>query len=439
MIRSLGLAVLAAFTLAGGALAADAPKPLPPLAKEQLDKGAKEAPPVVAASGVSCTVSGAAYRGDVPGKDAEGKPTKDKAYEVSCNEGLGYLIINTAPKPKAVDCVSLSAAQPCQLPGNANPKAGMAPLVKQAGVDCDIADALGRGATASGAVYIEVSCKNRLGTVIKVEPGQPPVSSECAQLVGGNLECKLTTVEQIRTAERAVIQGLVTASGKTCAIKDTRTVGRLTSGDSAFEVACNDGAGYMLLQKADASLDRALPCANAESIAGGCKLTDATVAQTQEAATYTRLARASGFQCDVDKYHYIGIEPKTNSEVVELQCKNRSDGGVGLFPADNSPGHVVDCVRAGFMAITCRLTSATAVYDRYTAALAAKGKSTCKVSNAVWLARTTDGNDFIETACADGLPGWVLGMTPRDQVTEVLSCGQGKQANLTCKLPGNTK
>ena len=195
----------------------------------------------------------------------------------------------------------------------------------------------------------------------------------------------------------------------------------------------------MLLQKADGSLDRALPCANAEAIAGGCKLVDATVAQTQEAATYTRLAKASGFNCDVDKYHYIGIEPKTNSEVVEVQCKNRADGGVGLFPADNSAGHVYDCVRSNSVSVTCKLTNPSAVFDHYTAALAAKGKNTCKVSNAVWLARTTDGTDYVETACADGLPGWVVAMTPRDQVAEVMSCGQGRQAGVTCKLPGNAK
>lgn len=438
MIRTLGLALVAAFTLSGAALAAEAPKPAT-LSKEQLDRGAKEAPPVVQAAGLTCTITGAAYRGDVPGKDAAGAATKDKAYEVSCQEGLGFLVINSQPKPRAVDCLSLLANQPCALPGNANPKAALVGPLKQAGFDCDVADAVGKGSTASGAIFIEVACKNRLGTVLKLEPGQAPVTSDCAQLIGGNLECKLTTVDQIRAAEKAAITTLVASSGKACAIKDTRTVGRLTSGETAYEVACNDGSGYMILQKADNSLDRALPCANAETIAGGCKLTDATVAQTQEAGTYTRLAKASGFQCDVDKYHYIGLEPKTNAEVVELSCKNRPDGGVALFPADNSPGKVYDCVRAGFMSLTCKLSNPSVVFERYTAALASKGKSTCKVSNAVWLARTTTGDDYIETACSDGLPGWVIEMTPTNQVAEVISCGQGRGAGLTCKLPGNTK
>jgi hypothetical protein len=434
------LAVLAAFALSTGALAAEkAAAPIVPFSKDEIAAGVKDAGPVLAASGLACTIDQAAFAGIVAGKDAAGKATQDKAYEVSCKEGLGYLIVNSQPKPRFSDCLTLMANRPCRLPGNANPKSAIAQSLNQAGVQCELADAVGIGVNASGTIFFEVSCKNRIGFMLGVQPGKPPIVEGCEEHAGASSQCKLTTIEQIRAAERTAVQTLVTASGKACTIKDTRRVGRLTSGETVYEVSCSDGSGYMLEQKADSSLGNAIGCAAAESFAGGCKMTDATVTQTQEAATYTKLARASGFQCDVEKYHYVGMQNKSNSEVVELQCKNRPDGGIALFPADNSPGHVVDCVRAGFMQIGCHLTSPAAVYDRYTAALVSKGKTSCKVSNAAFLIHTAEGDDYVETACSDGLPGWVIEFSPSDQVVDLLSCGQARQIGQGCKLPGNVK
>jgi hypothetical protein len=181
----------------------------------------------------------------------------------------------------------------------------------------------------------------------------------------------------------------------------------------------------------------AINCANAGD---SCKLTDVTKAESAETGTYTRLAKAGGYQCDVAKYRYIGMDSKSNSEVVELQCVNRPDGVVALFPTDNKgPAKFLDCIQAGVMGQSCKLTDPALVYPKYTQALAAKGKKTCTVSGAHWLAATQAGDNFIETACSDGLPGWVLVMTPQGTASDVLTCGQVKASGVTCFLPGNTK
>ena len=49
------------------------------------------------------------------------------------------------------------------------------------------------------------------------------------------------------------------------------------------------------------------------------------------------------------------------------------------------------------------------------------------------------GSDFVETACTDGKPGWVIELSPSDQVRSLLSCGQAKSVGLACQLPTNVK
>jgi hypothetical protein len=216
-------------------------------------------------------------------------------------------------------------------------------------------------------------------------------------------------------------------------------VGADSSGLVYYEVACGPGVGYFMAER-NGQFVRAIDCANARAIGGGCTLTDATKAESAESGTYSKLAAAGGYNCQVSKYRYIGIDNKSNSEVVELQCANRPDGAVALFPTDNKGKPVFyDCVAAAALGESCKLSDVSAVFDKYTQSLVAKGKKTCKVSGAKWLGRTADGTNYIETACSDGLPGWVVAQTASGTAGEVLTCGQAKAAGVACSLPSNVK
>jgi hypothetical protein len=124
---------------------------------------------------------------------------------------------------------------------------------------------------------------------------------------------------------------------------------------------------------------------------------------------------------------------------VELACTNRPDGAVALFPVDTKvKATFTDCVRASKFgdAAACQLSSPTLVYAKFTAGLAARGRRSCKVSGARYIG-SASGDDYIETACADGGPGWVIEFTPTDEVKTLLSCGQAKSEGLACTLPTN--
>ena len=407
------------------------------ITKDQRDKGMKDAPAVVQKAGIPCTVSDAFYLGASNGKDG-----KQDVYEVACQQGLGYVLLSAASGVKAYDCLA-TAAQPslsCKLPANADPKEGLKPYIASAGLTCTPANARYVGANATTSVY-EVACQDGQGFILQTPaPGTPAtttVALPCIQTEGGSMACTLTSKAQ----SAAYLAGLVNKSGRTCQISASRYVGTdKSTGVAYYEVGCGQQSGFMLAANKSGGLDRVVSCSEARSL-GGCTLTDATKLAADEDATYTRLAKANGFNCDVNKYRAIGVDANKNP-VVELACSNRPDGTVAVFPnSSTGKAQFVDCVKAGEFGPegACQLSSPAPVYAKYTAALAAKGRSSCKVSGARYLGRSPEGTDFVETACADGNPGWVVELTQADQVKSLLNCGQAKADGLACKLPTNVK
>jgi hypothetical protein len=439
-MKAIGIAIaatLAALTFAAPMAAFAADKPTP-YTKEQLAQGKKEAPAVLAASGATCTLTNAAFVGQGTAKDENKKDVKQTVYEVSCQEGLGYgLVAPAGQTPKAFDCVALigNPSLVCKLPENAEPKKGLQPLVNASGAQCTLSDARYLGSKPTGEAYYEIGCGAEPGFLLETAKGQTPKIIGC-DLVSGAMACKFTTQAMLDAANNAKAGALLAKSGQTCQMTASRAFGQLQNGDFAYEVACQGDKGFVLEANTKGDYVKTINCANA---GGACKLTDATKAETAETGTYTKLAKASGFQCDVAKYRFIGTD-KSDSEVVELQCANRPDGVIAMFPADNKPtAKFMDCVQAGAIQQSCKLTDAAALYPKYTQTLAAKGKKTCTVSNARGLAMTADGATYVETACSDGLPGWVIAINANGSTGELLSCGQAKGAGLACTLPGNTK
>jgi hypothetical protein len=435
----LALAALAALALAAPHAASAADKP-EPYSRDQIASGKKDAPAVVQTIGLPCSVTDAATAGQGEGAspDDPKKTVKETTYEVACQGGLGYIIQDFAgATPKYYDCLALSESKsPCRLPENADPKTGLKSMVVKVGAQCTMSNARYLGSKPTGESFYEVACGAAPGFILETAKSQPPRRIGCDEISGGALSCKFTTQAQIDAASNAAASALMAKSGKTCQLSKSRLIGALQSGDTGYEVACQDGSGYILTALPSGELHQAINCANAGE---ACKLTDATKAESAETGTYTRLAKASGFQCDVAKYRYIGMDQKNNSEVVELQCSNRPDGAIAMFPTNNSPGKVFDCIQAGALDQSCKLSDPALLYPKYTQALVAKGKKTCTVSGAHWLASVNGGDNYIETACSDGLPGWVLLMTPQDAVSKVLTCGELKSAGVNCSLPGNTK
>jgi len=436
----LGLAAMlavAAFVPASAFAASKDPMEAMMLAKAR-EKGMAEAPAVLQASGAKCSISDARWVG-------EDKKTGMNFYEISCKEGLGYVFISKKDDPKPQTFTCLEANKPtadgkpnslaCMLPENANPELGLKPFIEKVGSPCQIdkARAIGQGQKSS---YFEVACKNGAGYILVTstppDPAQDVQLNTClAYEPGGNLNCELTD----RAAQLAPVDALVAKSGKSCTVKDRRYVLSTKNGDNYYEVSCTNGSGYMIQENGKGDLSRILDCGAADFIGGGCTMTDSRAAQTEQSALYTKLATKAGYPCNVGKYAPL---PTTGAkEVIEMQCTDRPDGGIGIFTA--SGGKVYNCVLAELEGYRCSFSKKDAVYPKLTAQLKSLGKGSCTVSDARVIGKSAD-EGFVELACSDGLPGWVLGYPEgSDTPKEVLSCLQAANIGGGCRLPTNRR
>jgi hypothetical protein len=446
-LSGFGLAAAAfvvAVVTATASFAAPPPPTIDPAAKTA---GMKDAPALIVEGHVPCTLADAREIGT--GKAA------DKAdvtlYEVACTEGMGYIIgkeVKAGAPLTVYNCLMMAMPGPdgkvgaltCRLPGNANPGPGLQPLINQAGRSyCAVDRARYLGATADQDIY-EVACKNGTGLVLEAAkaPGSKTDANNCLAYAtpGANISCTLTTP----AAQIATIDAIAATSGKCAAIKAKRYVLSAEDGSDYFEVACTDGKGYILHVDHTGALAETIACAEAFDIGGGCTLTDAKQALTQQNALYADLAKKAGFDCAVTKY---GLFPQSDpsKDVVELACSNRPDGGVGVFPAKGA-SQVYDCARSEAEGYRCTYTPMSAVFASLTQQIRRlKDKSTCTVSGARGFGKGDDGTDSVEVACSDGSPGYVIVYAPNSPApSQLLNCSEAAgMAAGGCQLPTNKK
>jgi hypothetical protein len=243
----------------------------------------------------------------------------------------------------------------------------------------------------------------------------------------GNIKCTLTD----KAARLAIVDGYNTAANNGCAIKDRRFVGTSQEGSNFFETACQDGKGYIYKVSAAGAFVQSYECAKASNLLGGCQLTDARQAATEQAGLYTRLAKAAGSTCQVEKY---AVFPSTgNDDIVELVCADGT-GAVGIFKAGGK-GEVLDCGHALVAGYKCGMAKPGDGFALLTADLKKFDKKDCEVSASRLAAKTDRGTLYLEVACADHLKGYMVEYKT-GPVTPVAVTGCALAGG--CKLPGNT-
>ncbi len=436
----LAIALIAAVLTPSAVLAAKpATPPAPQVTKEQREKGMKEAPALVVAGGLDCQLADARYVGS--NVDAKTKARTD-FFEMACTGAEGLVAAKSPTGIVAYTCLETAegpdgkpTSLACLLPGNADPKAGVAPFVAKGGVtNCvvDKAHSLGRSPTN---VVFEVACQNGKGYVIiaAVPPrlDKPIDVNPCvAYEPESTMACKFTD----RAAQLAVADRLMATSGKPCTVKDRSYLGvSQAKRESLYEVACSEGKGYVVVETTLGALSQVIDCTTTDM----CKLTDTRQAKTEQAGLYTRLSRKAGFECDVKAYAPF---PSSNPgiDAVELTCNNRPDGGVGVFTATTN--NVYDCAHADIQGYRCSNTAAAQVLPKLTDDLKKMGKTSCAVSANRFVGTTADNHSFIEVACADGGQGYMIEYTkgPPTPVNAIV-CSQASGIANGCTLKGNLK
>jgi hypothetical protein len=417
-----------------------------PVTKDQRTKGMADAPALLTAAGSDCQVADARFIGQAV--DAKTK-AKTALYEVACTGSEGLLVesVSTDPTPQIFTCLEAASAaaagnksaNQCVLPGNADPQAGLLPFVQKSGVACtvDKTRALGHSSTN---VFFEIACyEGPPGYILQVSSPpslNKPVTAESCLMFDPNtaVHCELTD----RAAQMAIVDKLTAQSGKPCVIKDRGYIGVAPSGNTYYEVACQDGKGYMLEAGPKGAFSKVIDCVDADVIAGGCKLTDTRQAKTEQNGLYSQLAKKAGFDCNVSGYAPFDAAAP-GQEVVELACSNRPDGGIAEFPiSGGQAGVVYDCAHSELMSFRCTLTKPAAAYSKLTADLKSLGKSSCDVSESRVVGLTADKHGYIEVGCSDGLPGYMIEYTMNPITPKSpLVCAEARGIGGGCTLPHN--
>ena len=453
-MRSLGIGLLVALLMAALSpslsFAAGA-APAATVKKEDRAAGMAAAPGLISAGHADCQLADARKLGD--SIDPKTK-VKSSLYELACtgNEGL-VMEQSGAEAPLVFTCLEASQPRPdgkpnptaCILPGNTDPKAGLAPYIAKSGVPCTPLQVRPLGHSPQATVF-ELVCQESKGGYI-LQTSSPPRLDQPAAMnpcIGfsesGNVKCTLTD----RATQLSVVDKMVADSGKACDIKpDGRAfLGVSQSGKMYYEVACTDGKGYILEQAATGAGVKAIPCLDAEAIAGGCKMTDTRQAKTDQNALYSRMAKAAGYNCDVSGYAPLPstADIPAHSEVVEVTCANRPDGAIAVFPASSSEkATIYDCAHSELENYRCSLSKPAAAYSKLTEELVSFGKKSCTVSSARNVGVTADGRGYTEVGCADGLQGYMIEYTIKPlAMKSVIVCSEAKGIAGGCTLPGNT-
>jgi hypothetical protein len=461
-MRFLRLGFIAAMAMAlcgQQALAADAPPKIDPKIHTQ---SMQDAPALVQAAGLKCDVTDA-YQLGVGDEKVNGKTLKSSFYEIACGQGgLGYIFKEIqGGDSQFFDCLSLQmaadkAVADKQKPGNTcgllaankDPKSGLLPLLAQGGVNCgSVTKGAWLGASPADKVAVfEASCSNGGGYLIvspqagstKTLDVEPCFKSD---LLG--VKCQLTTPDDV---SKQIVSYAANANQAGCTPSKGRwVVTDPSNGNDFYEIGCSDGKNaFMMRTDAKGGFKEAIPCVRATRIAGGCTYMDVNTGSTADNATYTKLAKQIGYEscANVQKYQSYGTENGGPREIVELSC-GPSEGSFALVPTGSGQtGEYFNCVRATGRGLTCHLTPMDATYAKITQQIAARGKTTCKVSNGRDVGKDDKGVEYVDVACSAGdpQPEMVLQYSklPQETLAQATTCDQAPIAG-ACTLASKKK
>jgi hypothetical protein len=438
-MRPMRLGLLAALIIAvmapAVAMAATPKAPEVKISPESRKTGMADAPALISAAGLTCQLSDARLVGKAP-PDKKTGSLGSSLYEVACSNGPGFLVQTSTAAPLTFSCIlvnypadpAVKPGNPCLLPTNLDLMPSVVNLAAKAKVPCTPDTARGIGATPKNTI-IEVACPGGSGYIIlagvPLDINGASSSTNCLayDVAEGNVKCTLKT-----PAERlATIDHYAQVANNGCTAKDRRFVGLFTDGTEGYEVACNNGKGYIYKVDSKGAVVQTLDCAKEGGSA--CTLTDSRAASAEQAGLYTKLAKNAGSSCTVTRY---AVFPASgDKEIVELVCGDGA-GAIGMFPATGK-GTVLDCGHALLAGYKCTLGKAD--YAGLTADLRKFDKKECTVSSTGAPLKAPDGSMRLEVACSDGLPGYMIQYADPQTPKEAVACSFAGN----CVLPTNKK
>ncbi|MGH7026385.1 hypothetical protein [Brevundimonas sp.] len=214
-----------------------------------------------------------------------------KIYEAACAGAPGYIVVASTP-PQFADCLVLASqaanaraanpeappSQTCALPGNQDTMGFLKAYATQAGVACTVDEAKVRGQSSGGVVVYEIGCAGADGYWIQ-KNASGWEKTECLQILSQNATCQFTTPAEQAATVKSWLAGSDAAA---CDVQQVRLMGQNANG-RFVEMTCAGADGAIIRLNAERAVQQVYPCATAQQIGGGCKLTTTPPAATPQA------------------------------------------------------------------------------------------------------------------------------------------------------------
>jgi hypothetical protein len=256
----------------------------------------------------------------------------------------------------------------------AEDKATATELAKALPLACEVTDAVlaAEGpATFDGKQLnthtYEVACGNGLGYYLIAVDGGKSYGFSCMTADATN-KADATAGRKPGTTcglgSNLSVQNMMTTAlmrlGVACTANKVRQIGISSKANLEYnEVACADGAGYVLISPLPGSqaLARALTCRDAVQSGLDCQFTDAGVPTLSKLLA---VFKSHNVACTADEagIKYIGRQNKSKRYVIEMKCPEQPKGLVAFVPfGDNlAPFETKDCKGAVKEGVACTLT-----------------------------------------------------------------------------------
>ena len=314
-------------------------------------------------------------------------------------------------------------------------------LVRTAGLDCQLADARFIGESGGAKVakedFYEVACSGGEGFIIAKTSLTDVSTATCLEMARPVRHGKPDPLRCALPANADPELGLLPFISKVrpdCAPSGARFIGHSAT-QTAFEVACHGGAGYVLITAAPPRLDGPVagePCiAIPANSALDCKLTTSKA----ETEVIDRLVAKSGKNCEIKDRAYLGSSDD-GATFYEVSCV--SGKGYILEQAHSgSLAQATECAMADrVIPGGCQLTSTSQAKALQAAAYSRMAKAAnfdCEVSEYGYLPSVGEGKDVVELACSNR-PDGGIGLISASGMDSVIDCAYARFFGYRCIL-----
>lgn len=225
---------------------------------------------------------------------------------------------------------------------------------------------------------------------------------------------------------------LVREAGLGCTLGEADLRGYDGNGDGLYEIACREGAGYLIL---DARPPVVHPCLMLQGVrldrrpsrmrqpTPQCQL----AGNTDPEPELTARARDAGIDCEIDAVAVLGLDADRHP-LIEVGCRDRA--GAWLEGADS--GTVTPCLIVEAQGGECGFTDAAERAREVRLWLAEAGTLDCDVTEAVFRGRTPDAEVYeVRCGAADGL---TFERTGDGRLIDIRTCQDSAAVGRPCAL-----